>query len=395
MKTYILGLMAVICYGLPSLHAQESGSLTPNDSIVKSSWMVGAGFNMVDDSGDAFNDFTTIKDQWNAVAFPSRLSIGRYFENGLGVEIIATYNRYKAGNTIDGSINPENKNYYGFDSRLSYDLNKIVGETGWFDPYVGVGLGYTDANDTPRATHNAVIGFRTWISERWGLDFSSSGKWSFGTEATNHIQHAAGVVYRFDIEKELSKKGEEKLALMQEMEQESQRVSDSILASQKAEEAAKALADRLAREKEQADRLAEERAKLDKEKKPILDLQQAVDDLGLVYFEFNSSYLNSDSMATLDQLAMLLQENAALNLKISAHADSRGTQQYNLWLSERRAKRTLEYLLSKGIDATRLQSIGMGEKNLANHCSDGVHCNSQEHRANRRSEFKVVLSSAL
>src|SRR5690606_13415914 len=111
------------------------------------------------------NDFTTMKDQWNIVPYPSRINIGRYFRNGLGLEAIAAYNRYKEGYKVDGQINPEVKDYFSMDARLSYDLNKLVGETGWFDPYVGAGVGYTDANDVGRGTYNAVFGFRTWFSD--------------------------------------------------------------------------------------------------------------------------------------------------------------------------------------------------------------------------------------
>ncbi len=228
MKLSRLSLAFVMLFGSINLFSQDTIVLSPKDSLVQSSWMVGVGWNFIDDSGDAFNDFTTIKDQWNGVAFPSRINIGKYFKNGLGIEAIASYNRYKEGNIIDGVILPEFKDYFSIDSRLSYDLNKLVGHTAWFDPYVGVGIGYADANDVPRGTYNAIIGFRTWFSDRWGLDFSSSGKWSFGNEASNHIQHAVGVVYQFNIEKGLTKKGEEKVALLKKMEEEAQRVQDSL-----------------------------------------------------------------------------------------------------------------------------------------------------------------------
>ena len=177
----MLCVLVMLMLATTPIFSQDSLQITSRDSLVQSSWMFGLGYNFIDDSGDAFNDFTTIKDQWNAVAFPSRISIGRYFKNGLGIEAIGTYNKYNKGNTIDGITIPEDIDYYGLDTRLSYDLNKLIGETAWFDPYVGVGVGFADANNEPRGTYNAVVGFRTWFSDRWGLDLSSSGKWSFGT----------------------------------------------------------------------------------------------------------------------------------------------------------------------------------------------------------------------
>ncbi len=225
MKHFALSVLFVACLSHNSLYAQqEELQLTSKDSIVQSSWMFGLGYNFVDDSGDMMDELFSFDDQWNAVAYPSRVSIGRYFKSGIGVEGIASYNKYKVGKLIDGVINPESTDYLGLDARLSYDLNKIIGETGWFDPYVGVGLGYTDANNQPRGTYNAIIGFRTYFSDRWGLDLSSSGKWAMDiSDASNHLQHSVGVVYRFGIEKGLSKKGAEKLAMIEALQAEKQR----------------------------------------------------------------------------------------------------------------------------------------------------------------------------
>ncbi|WP_411032166.1 OmpA family protein [Spongiimicrobium sp. 3-5] len=386
MKFYKITLHVLIVLMVNQLSSQDL-QLTAKDSIIKRSWIVGLGFNAVDDSGDAFNDFTTIKDQWNAVPFPSRLSIGRYFKSGIGLEAIATYNRYKEGNIVDNAINMEDKDYFGLDARLSYDLNKIIGETGWFDPYIGAGLGYTDANDIGRGTYNAVVGFRTWFSDRWGLDFNSSGKWAFGNDVTNHIQHAAGVVYQFETEKGLTKKGQEKLALIEALEKENQRVADSTALAKKAEEEAKALAEQLAREKERKE--AEEQARLAAQKR-IQDIENQVKALGYVYFDLNSSYLSKEYKGLLDQLYAIMQENPTLIIKVTSHTDARGTDKYNVWLSERRVKQTMDYLFTKGITEDKLQGEAFGEEKLTNECKDGVYCSEEKHRKNRRSEFIVV-----
>jgi len=379
--------MALICLGLQQLFPQQDSlRLTEKDSIVSSYWLVGLGINIVDDSGDAFNDFTTMKDQWNMVPYPSRINIGRYFRNGLGLEAIAAYNRYKEGYKVDGQINPDVKDYVSMDARLSYDLNKLIGETGWFDPYVGAGVGYTDANDTGRGTYNAVFGFRTWFSDHWGLDFNTSGKWSFGNEATNHIQHAAGVTYRFNIEKELSKKGEEKLALIEEQ----QRVADSLAAAEKAEEEARKLAERLEREQEAARLAAEENARQQAEEQRRKDLQQTIDDMGHVFFDYNSSYLNTAAKSKLAELAGFLEQHPGLELKVSGHADSRGPGTYNLWLSERRAAHIVAFLQDQGIPSERMVTEAFGESMLVNECQDGVFCTEEKHGKNRRAEFVII-----
>lgn len=364
----------------------EELALTPKDSVVVSSWTAGLGWNFVNDSGERTDNLFSINNRLNAVAFPSRATIGRYFRSGIGIEAIASYNRYKEGNIVERRVLTEDQDYYAIDSRLSYDLNKIFGHTGFFDPYLGVGLGYTEANEVGRATYNAVVGFRTWFNDRWGLDFNTSGKWAFSTEDSNHVQHAAGVVYRWDIEKELTKKGAEKLAMMQALEAEQQRRRDSIAAVERAEAEALALAEEMARKKAEE----EEAARLAAEKKFKDDILQAIKDLGYVYFDFNSSYLTSDSKVVLEKLAALMNEHDFLSFTIQAHADSRGPANYNLWLSERRAQRTVDYLEGLGIAKNRLTAKGYGEEQLTNHCKDGVRCTAKEHSANRRSEFEVI-----
>jgi len=375
-----------------SLYAQESEIeapvLTSKDSIVQSSWMFSLGWNFVNDSGTRFNKPFKVRDRFNAVAFPSRLTIGRYFRSGIGLEAIATYNKYKEGNIIDGLVNPQDKDYFGIDARLSYDLNKLFGQTGFFDPYLGVGLGYTDANDVGRGTYNLVFGFRTWFNDRWALDLNTSGKWSFGNEASNHVQHALGVIYQFNIDKELSKKGAEKLAMIRQMEAEQQRVNDSIARAREAREKALLLAQQLERERE----IAEAEAREEAEKKKRADLLNRIRELGQVYFEFDSSYLSSLSKASLDTLAILMKENRGIRIEVGAHADSRGPDRYNNWLSERRANRVVDYLAKKGVEANRMLARGYGEEHLTNHCKDHVPCTSEEHRVNRRSEIEVLDS---
>jgi len=380
-------LTLLLLLGSFQLFSQDTIVLTAKDSLIERSWMVGIGWNFIDDSGDAFNDFTTIRDQWNGVAFPSRISVGRYWKSGFGLELIGTYNNYKEGNTIDGITITEDIPYWGIDSRLSYDLNKLVGETGFFDPYVGVGLGYSDANNLGRGTYNAVIGFRTWFSDRWGLDFSSSGKWSFGNEASNHIQHAVGVVYQFNIKKELFRYEDEEGVTLRDIADEMKRKEDSFVAAQKAEEEARLLAERMEKKKEEARLAALEKAKKDR----VNYLQQSLDSLGAVYFAFDSSYLDARAKEILDSVAELMINNSDYNFQIGGHADSRGSHRYNQWLSERRAKRTVEYLLNKGVKLNQLTYNAYGESQLVNECVDGVPCTENQHRNNRRSQIMVLV----
>jgi outer membrane protein OmpA-like peptidoglycan-associated protein len=365
---------------------EEELRLSAKDSVVASSWMLGVGYNFVDDSGQVFDDLFDIRATWNSVPYPSRISIGRYFKSGIGIEAIAAYTKYKEGKRVDRVLLTEEKDYFAIDTRLSYDLNKLFGQTGFFDPYVGVGLGYTQANDEGRGTYNGVVGFRTWFSDRFGLDFSSSGKWSMNSGTTNHLQHAVGVIYQFDVEKELSKKGQEKLALLQAMEKENARVNDSIVSAKEAT----ALATRLAKEKEQQALAAQEKLKEAEANNKRNAIENSINGLNSVYFDLNSSYLTANASTNLSKLAKILKENPTVVIEISSYTDSRGTDTYNMSLSNKRVNRTVAYLKENGVPATQIIGKAFGEEVLVNECDNNTYCSEDKHQENRRSEFKIL-----
>ena len=110
-----------------------------------------------------------------------------------------------------------------------------------------------------------------------------------------------------------------------------------------------------------------------------------------VYFDFDSYKITSLSAKELDKLITVLKENQDLSLKIESHTDAIGSKAYNKYLSEKRAKATKTYIVSQGIDPSRiLSAIGYGEERLLNNCWDGKPCAPNQHRINRRSEFILV-----
>lgn len=376
-------LLVCLAANMFVINAQTS-PLTKKDSTIVSSWIFGIGFNAVDDSDDTTNKLFDFKGAWNAVPYPSRLSIGKYFKSGIGVEGIASYNNYKKGKIADGLPVTSDKPYYALDSRLSYDLNKIIGDTGWFDPYIGVGLGFTHANDISRGTYNGVLGFRTWFSDRLGLDVNTSGKWTMNNNYTNHLQHVVGLVYRFNIEKELTEEGNEKLELLKLEALEKARVNDSIALAKT--EAAKILNNTLEKEKE-AKRLAELETSRNDLKNTI---QKKLNALENIYFPFDSSTLTATSKNTLQKLLEILNEYPNLSIEITSHTDSRGSAIYNQKLSESRLKSTLDYLYRQNVSKTRVTGKAFGEDKLTNECDDHTKCTEAKHQENRRSEIRII-----
>jgi len=112
--------------------------------------------------------------------------------------------------------------------------------------------------------------------------------------------------------------------------------------------------------------------------------------LNPIYFDTNKSYIRPDAELELQKVLAYMNEYPKIKISVKSHTDSRGSDSYNLSLSDRRAKSTRAYLISKGISESRLTAKGYGETQLVNSCSNGVSCSKAEHSVNRRSEFIVV-----
>jgi outer membrane protein OmpA-like peptidoglycan-associated protein len=83
-----------------------------------------------------------------------------------------------------------------------------------------------------------------------------------------------------------------------------------------------------------------------------------------------------------------MKSNSNMVIMVKAHTDNRGSDQYNLNLSDRRAKSSVQYIISKGIDKSRITGKGYGESEPKVDCKEA--CTEEEHAENRRSEFLIV-----
>ncbi len=112
--------------------------------------------------------------------------------------------------------------------------------------------------------------------------------------------------------------------------------------------------------------------------------------LDKIYFDFDKSNIREDAATTLNVLVDLMKKYPTMEIEVSAHTDARGSDQYNLDLSKRRAASTLEYLVSQSIDRSRLKSIGYGEMQPLNKCVKEGICSEEEYDINRRCEFTIL-----
>jgi outer membrane protein OmpA-like peptidoglycan-associated protein len=123
------------------------------------------------------------------------------------------------------------------------------------------------------------------------------------------------------------------------------------------------------------------------------DLAKALN-IKMIYFDLDKSYIRADAALELEKILAVMQENPTMVIDIRSHTDCRQTIAYNAALSGRRAKSTMEWLVSKGIKKSRLTAKGYGESQLTNACpcepTNESSCSEEEHQLNRRSEFIIV-----
>ncbi|MFC6098515.1 OmpA family protein, partial [Flavobacterium qiangtangense] len=107
-----------------------------------------------------------------------------------------------------------------------------------------------------------------------------------------------------------------------------------------------------------------------------------------IFFEFNKSNITQEGAFELDKLVQVMKNNGQLVIMVKGHTDNRGSDQYNMNLSDRRAKATVQYVISKGIAASKISGKGYGESEPKVDCKEN--CTEEEHAQNRRSEFLIV-----
>ncbi|WP_339753700.1 OmpA family protein [uncultured Winogradskyella sp.] len=111
-------------------------------------------------------------------------------------------------------------------------------------------------------------------------------------------------------------------------------------------------------------------------------------ELNPIYFDFDKSNVTTKAAFELDKLVQIMNKYPDLVINATSHTDYIGSSTYNLALSDRRAKTTVQYVISKGIDASRISGMGKGETEPKVDC--GTNCTDEERQLNRRSEFIIV-----
>jgi len=137
---------------------------------------------------------------------------------------------------------------------------------------------------------------------------------------------------------------------------------------------------------------------LDRSKTLYVDLRLTVNELKEgasfelknIYYDFDKSNIRADAAKVLNDVYKMMTNNPTIVIELSSYTDSRGSDSYNMKLSQERASSAVAYLVQKGIAASRLVAKGYGETDPVNGCINGVPCTDEQHQANRRTEIKIL-----
>jgi outer membrane protein OmpA-like peptidoglycan-associated protein len=110
--------------------------------------------------------------------------------------------------------------------------------------------------------------------------------------------------------------------------------------------------------------------------------------LNPIYFDFDMFNITNQAAFELDKLVAIMKKYPKMVISAESHTDSRGPSSYNKLLSDKRAKSTAQYVVSKGISEERISGIGKGEEDPEIDCESG--CSKDDHAKNRRSEFIII-----
>jgi len=162
-------------------------------------WAIGIGVNAVDfyptgedaPLGGWGDEFFNTADHWNILPSVSKLSVARYIGSGFVAELGGSVNQIsKFGDMAENDLS-----YYAVDGGINYNLRTLLNDS-WFDPFVGVGGGYTWLDKNGAGTVNGTAGLNFWFSDNIALNVQTTYKHAFDN-GDSHFQHAAGIKFVF------------------------------------------------------------------------------------------------------------------------------------------------------------------------------------------------------
>ncbi|MDN3641802.1 hypothetical protein QWY87_03765 [Lutimonas halocynthiae] len=206
-----ISLLLFLSFWAVGVNAQKVGAQF-NENYEKN-WSFGAGFNVVDDSGEVIGGISNPSENWN-FSMPFYLSAEYYLNNEFSFIAMISTNKYQEGKVYNKAyIVDGDASYFSADLNAKFSFRDIM-RSYKFDPYVFLGFGYNsigefkavkkdfpyDIYESPaigRLTINTGLGFNYWFSQTWGMNLNLAAKLGANgnEEHNNHKQFSLGAVY--------------------------------------------------------------------------------------------------------------------------------------------------------------------------------------------------------
>ncbi|WP_228852825.1 OmpA family protein [Aegicerativicinus sediminis] len=184
-----------LCFALLLLWSFNANAQDENNP-----WAIGIGVNAVDvyptgedaPLGGMFDEYFNVGDHWNILPSVSTISVSRYLGAGFVLGVRGSINQ------IDkyGDASVDDLSYYAADAIAKFSFGSLF-NSAWFDPFLGVGGGYTWLDNDGFGTGNGTLGFNIWFSDNVGISLQSTYKHAFDDDYPKHFQHSAGLVLKF------------------------------------------------------------------------------------------------------------------------------------------------------------------------------------------------------
>lgn len=383
------------------------GSVQAQDE--NSKWAIGFGINAVDirtphQFGDFLKDWGGTKDL-NILPAVTKLSVARYIGAGFSAEIEGSLNKIKEG--FDGYS--EDKSFWSANLQAKYALRRLfTTESGWFDPYIKVGGGYTAYEsrfDDKEGGFKALAGggINFWFTDHLGVNLQTGYHHGFQKNGTDYFQHSAGIVIKFgskDTDKDGipdNKDACPEVAGLKEFNGCPDTDGDGIPdkddkcpdVAGPAENGGCPWPDTDGDGVLDKDDLCPEVAGPASNKgcpEPTTDDQKKLNQYAkTILFDIGKATIKFESAEILNQIINVLKKYPNSRFRIEGHTDSTGKKQKNIELSQNRADAVKIYLIQGGIASNRLESQGFGpEKPIASNK------NKKGRALNRRVEINLI-----
>jgi len=356
------------------------GSVQAQDENNK--WSIGFGVNTVDirtphDFGDFLKDWGGARDL-NVLPAVTKLSVARYIGAGFSAEVDGSMNRIKKGyKGVD-----QDESFWNANLQAKYALRRLfTTESGWFDPYLKLGGGYTSYKSEYSKEDGAVKllaggGINFWFTDHLGLNVQTGYNHGFQKDGTDYFQHSAGIVIKFGA-KDTDKDGIPdkddacpEVAGPKEFNGCPDTDGDGIPDKDDACPDIAGLKEFNGCPDTDGDGIADkddacpEVAGLkefngcpDTDGDGVPDLNQYAK---TILFDTGKVSIKFESAEVLSQIINVLKKFPKSRFRIEGHTDSTGKRAKNMLLSQNRADAVKIYLIQGGIASDRLESIGYG-----------------------------------